>query len=151
MAEVKRKRRWMPVVLGLSLAVNLAVAAAVVGASWRHKGGDHREARVARGGAIYMQALPREARHALFKELRAAQPRQMETGNMIAALRQEPFDPSAATRVLAAERDAGLARQDAATALWLDYVTSMTASERNVYADRLQDLLDRRPSRKRPE
>ncbi|MEH6646321.1 periplasmic heavy metal sensor [Sulfitobacter sp.] len=150
MAEVKQKRRWMPVVLGLSLAVNFAVAAAVVGASWRHRSGDHREERVARGGAIYMQALPREARHALRQQLRAAEPKRMETGDMIAVLRQDPFDASAATRVLVAERYAGLARQGTATAMWLDYVTSMTVSERNAYADRLQHLLDRRPPQKRP-
>jgi uncharacterized membrane protein len=148
MAEVKQKRRWMPVVLGLSLAVNFAVAAAVVGASWRHMGGEPREERVARGGAIYMQALPREARHALRQQLRAAEPKRTETGDMIAVLRQDPFDASAATRVLASERDAGLARQGAATAVWLDYVTSMTVAERNSYADRLQHLMDKRPPKK---
>ena len=61
MDQVKQKRRWMPVVLTLSLALNLAVAAALAGAAWRHKEAD-RGPRVARGGAIYMQALPRSTR-----------------------------------------------------------------------------------------
>lgn len=144
MAEHKSKRRWMPVVLGLSLALNLAVVAAVAGAAWRHKGEERDGPRAARGGAIYMQALPREARREVRAQLRSIGREQAGTDAMLGALRQEPFDPAAAVQVLESERDTGLARQTAASALWLEQITAMSAQERLAYADRLEALLQHR-------
>lgn len=145
-----RKRRWMPIVLGLSLALNLAVVAAVAGAAWRHRGDGPRDVRAARGGAIYMQALPREAREAMRLQMRETGVRRTgsDTADMLAALRQDPFDPAAAVRVLEVERDAGLARQSAAGAAWLAQVTAMSTQERLAFADRLQELAPRRDDRK---
>lgn len=147
MTDVRRKHRWMPVVLALSLAVNLAVVAAVAGAVWRHKGA---EPRAARGGAVYFQALPREMRRALRQQVRGQLPARMETGDMLTVLRAEPFDTAAAMRVLEADRAAGLARQDAASAAWLELVGKMTVQQRGAYADTLQALLDRPRPHKRP-
>ena len=70
------------------------------------------------------------------------------TEDMLVALRQEPFDPAAAARVLEAEREAGLLRQDKASGAWLSYITALSVSERNAYADRLQELSERRDQRK---
>jgi len=58
------KKRWMPLALGISLAINLAVVAvvaAVAGAAWRHKGEDRSAMRSPRGAPAFIQALPREA------------------------------------------------------------------------------------------
>ena len=148
MTEAVGKRRRMPIVLTLSLAANLAVVAAVSGAAWRHKGEERGGPPVARGGAIYMQALPREVRHDLHKQLRATMAERPSTEDMLVALRQEPFDPAAAARVLEAEREAGLLRQDKASGAWLSYITALSVSERNAYADRLQELSERRNQRK---
>lgn len=147
MDQVKHKKRWMPVVLTLSLALNLAVVAALAGAAWRHKETD-RGPRVARGGAIYMQALPRDVRHEIFRDLRAAMPARQDPAEMIAALRQVPFDPAAAEAVLASERTGALMRQDAASSAWLDYITALPDAEREAYADRLQKILAQRNTRK---
>lgn len=147
MDGVERKRRWMPVVLTLSLALNLAVVAALAGAAWRHKDVD-RSPRVARGGAIYMQALPRDVRREMFRDLRAAMPPAQDPADMIAALREVPFDPTVAEAVLASEREGTLMRQDAASAAWLAYITALPAAEREAYADRLQEILARRNARK---
>lgn len=148
MTDGVRKRRWMPVVLALSLAVNVAVVAAVSGAAWRHKGAERDGPRVSRGGAIYMQALPREVRHDLYKRLRATMTERPLTNDMLTALRQEPFDPAAAARVLEAELEAGLMRQDKASGEWLTYITGLSGAERNAYADRLQELSERRKHHK---
>lgn len=149
MTDVKQKRRWMPVVLTLSLAVNLAVVAAVSGAAWRHKDGDRGGPRAARGGAIYMQALPREVRREMHQQLRTIMPPpQPDTEQMLMALRAEPFDPATAARLLKAQRDGGLARQDLASAAWLTHITALSVEERSAYADRLQKLAERHKSRK---
>tara|TARA_R110000850_G_scaffold22813_2_gene67312 strand:- start:2342 stop:2800 length:459 start_codon:yes stop_codon:yes gene_type:complete len=147
MDQVKQKRRWMPVVLTLSLALNLAVAAALAGAAWRHKEAD-RGPRVARGGAIYMQALPRDVRREIFRDLRAVMPARQDPVDMIAALRHVPFDPAAAEAVLASERGVAWMREDAASSAWLEYITALPDAEREVYANRLQELLAQRNARK---
>ncbi|MGJ8596408.1 periplasmic heavy metal sensor [Sulfitobacter sp.] len=143
MADAVKKRRWMPVILGLSLALNFAVLAAVGGAAWRHNGEERGEPRTSKGGALYMKALPRESRLAIHEKTRGVGRMERGSGDMLAALRDEPFDPAAAARVLDAQRDAGLLRRDAATAAWLSEVTAMTVQERADYADRLEAMSKR--------
>jgi uncharacterized membrane protein len=144
MAEFVKKRRWMQIVLGLSLAVNLAVIAAVLGAMLRHKDGDRGGPHARKGGAIYMQALPKKARHELRETLRATY-RGAGTNpvEMLAVLREEPFDAAAAALVFQAQHDASLSRLQAASVAWLTEVTAMSAQERSVYADRLQELSEK--------
>ena len=144
MADTVKKSRWMPVVLGLSLALNLAVVAAVGGAAWRHSGEERGgPARVTKGGALYMQALPREARRAIREKTRAGPRAGRDATEMLAALRQQPFDPAAAAQVLDTERDAGLQRRNATTAAWLSEITAMSTQERSAYADRLEAMSKR--------
>lgn len=145
MGEISTKRRWMPIALGLSLAVNLAVVAAVSGAALRHKNYSKGPAHVDKGGAIYMHALPVETRREIRKTLRADR---RSTGanpaEMLGILKDVPFDVDAAARVLSAQNDAGLIRVQAATDAWLTAVTAMSVKERDAYAGRLQELLERR-------
>ena len=144
MADTGKKRRWMPVVLGLSLALNLAVVAAVGGAAWRHSGDGRSGPRASKGGgALYIQALPRETRRAIREQTRVGPRRESDASQMLVALRQEPFDPAAATLLLNAERDLGLQRREATSAAWLSEVTAMTAQERAAYADRIEELSKR--------
>lgn len=148
MAEIARKRRWMPVVLGVSLAINLAVVAAVSGAAWRHSGGEKGVPRKVKGGAIYMDALPREQQKDLHRSIKGnARADRVDPAQMVAVMRQEPFDPSAAARLLDADRDAGLMRMEAISTAWLAQVSAMTTQERNAYADRLQGLIEKRTAR----
>lgn len=143
MADTGQKKRWMPVVLGLSLALNFAVLAAVGGAVWRHSGEERGGPRVSKGGALYMQALPRETRRVIREQTRGGPRIVRDAGAMLTALRQEPFDPAAAARVLDAQRSAGLQRREAVTAAWLSEVTAMSAQERAAYADRLEEISKR--------
>ena len=141
------KRRWMPLALGVSVAINMAVVAAVAGAAWRHKDEDHRAMRGPKGAPAFIQALPREARQAVRGELRASKPRTMDTAGIVAVLRQEPFDVDAVERVMEAEIDAGMVRLRGVRQAWLKQITAMDAQERSAYAQRLEALAERRKSR----
>lgn len=143
MTDTPSKRRWMPVVLTLSLALNLAVVAAFAGAAWRHKGGGGPIAGKG-GGTIYLQALPQEERRALRVEMRQRPRVKLDSAVMVTALRQEPFDAQAAGRALDAQRDRGLARHAVGRAVLLDHIKSMTAQDRAAYADRIEEIAQRR-------
>ncbi|KIN73217.1 periplasmic heavy metal sensor [Sulfitobacter guttiformis] len=142
MANTGSKRRWMPVILGVSLAINLAVAAALGGAALRHQG-DERGGGGPRGGAkgsaIFMKALPHEARQAIREEIKTV-PRAASGGvdAMLEALRREPFDHAAAMGVLEAQRDTGAQQQRVVSAAWLAQVAAMSVEERAAYADRIE-------------
>ncbi len=147
MTDKTGKRRWMPLALGISLAINLAVVAAVAGAAWRHKGDDRSVMRAPKGAPAFIQALPREARQAVRGQLRASKPRRLDTADIVAVLRQEPFDPDAVKRVMEVEIDAGMVRLRGVREAWLAQITAMDAQERNTYAQRLEALSERRKSR----
>jgi hypothetical protein len=150
MAEVGTKKRWMPIVLGLSLAVNLAVIAAVSGAALRHKNYDKGRQHVDKGGAIYMRALPHETRREIFGKLRENKRNiGINPAEMLDILKHVPFDVDAATRVLNAQNDAGLQRVQAVTDAWLTEITEMSVKERDAYAGRLQELLEQREERRK--
>ena len=149
MTQTHSKRRWVPIVLALSLGLNLAVVAAVAGAAWRHKGPGEGGLRSAKGGgAIYLQALPQEARRAVLGQLRSSRGPAFDATPMIDALRQEPFDAEAAGRALEARRDRGLARSEAGHAALLGYIATMSAQERADYADRIEEISERRKSKR---
>lgn len=143
MDDMKPKRRWMPVVLTASLALNCAVIAAIGGAAWRHHGDER--AGMPRGpggqrGAAFVKALPPEAGKAVRAELRSQPRLRMDNDALLAALRQEPFDAVTAAEVLETQRAHGLARNDIARAAWFVQVEAMSAQERAEYADRLEEL-----------
>jgi len=139
-------------VLVVSLALNLAVVAALAGAAWRHagkgggdRGGSHASSR---GGPAYLQALAPETRRALRENLRGMGRGTARSGEMVRVLRAVPFDPSAAAAVLMQERTLGQIRMQAASDAWLDEVSAMSVQERAAYADRLEQIEARRKERR---
>ncbi len=145
MEKQKRRRGWILVALTLSLALNLAVVAAIMGAAWRHR--DDGRGGGARGGAghaPYIHALPREDRQAVRQTMHRRSGGHAGFVEMLEALRREPFDPRAAQAVLDAQRADIMTRQEAARRVWLDRVGAMSAAERSAYADRLEEVLERR-------
>lgn len=143
MDDMKPKRRWMPVILTVSLALNFAVIAAIGGAAWRNHGDDRGKMSRDRGGqrgAAFVKALPPEAHEAVRDALRRQPRLRLDNDALLAALRQEPFDAATAARVLDTQRAQGLARNDIARAAWFVQVEAMTVQERAAYADRLEDL-----------
>ncbi|MEY8842984.1 periplasmic heavy metal sensor, partial [Cribrihabitans sp. XS_ASV171] len=105
MAEVTRKSPlWMRLLLGVSLAVNLAVAGLAVGAVLRHGGPERDRGPRSLGVALY-RALPDEDRQALRDAGRARYQERREAGAadldaMLVALRSEPFDAEAVAVLL---------------------------------------------------
>lgn len=154
MDEPNRRWRWMPVVLVASLALNLAVAAAVGGAMWRFHGRDGHHGRHMSGQAPLLFALDREDRREIRRQMR---PPPGERGahmrQMVALLRSTPFDADAVKQVLETQRGTSLRLQDAASAVWLRRVGDMSDEERARYASRLEELVSRRgkPGEKRAE
>ncbi len=145
MTEVAVKRRWMPIALGLSLAVNLAVVAAISGAALRHKNYNKGPHHAGKGGVIFMQALPRETRREIRDILRVeGRNTDANPADMLGFLRDVPFDAEAAAGVLKAQNEVWLKRTQAATGVWLTVVSEMSVVERDAYADRLQELLEKR-------
>ncbi|MES0824790.1 periplasmic heavy metal sensor [Ruegeria sp. SCP11] len=145
----KPKRRWVTVLLTVSLALNLLVAGVALGTVYRVKGGDHGKAPPGFGPALY-RALPKEDRKALRGELserhvKGAKLRSEDFAKLEAALRANPFDPAVVQALLQQQAQSMAELQSALQERWLLRITEMTDAERQVYADRLQEVVKRKP------
>lgn len=148
--NTKPKRRWVTVALAISLALNLLVAGVALGTVYRVKGGDYGKAPPGFGPALY-RALPKEERKALRSELyerhvRGAKMRSKDFSALEAALRTKPFVPSTVQALLTQQAQSMAELQGALQEEWLERITSMTDAERQAYADRLQEVVERKPN-----
>lgn len=154
MSETARtKRRWMPVLLVISLAVNLLVAGVVLGTVLRFKGGDHARIPPGFGAALY-HAMPKDDRKALRGELsglrtKGASGRVQNFSELLEALQAVPFDPETVEALLQQQTETTLNLQGAMQQKWLTYVTELTDGERQIYAERLEEVVQRGPHGKR--
>ena len=144
----KPKRRWVSVLLTVSLAINLLIVGVAAGTIYRVKGGDHGKAPPGFGSALY-RALPKDDRRVLRGELsgrhvRGAELRSQDFAALGAALRAEPFDPAAVQVLLQQQAQFMADTQSALQKQWLERVTAMSDTERQAYADRLEDVVHRR-------
>ncbi len=147
--DPKPKRRWMPIVLTLSLAINLLIVGVAVGSILRLKNSDHAKAPPGFGPALY-RALPKEDRKALRGELsglhgKGAKGRSQDFMAVTEALRAVPFDPETVTLLLQQQAQATADLQAALQEKWLVLVTQMSDTERQTYATRLEDVVERGP------
>ncbi|MDA7963046.1 periplasmic heavy metal sensor [Ruegeria sp.] len=148
----KPKRRWMPVLLVISLAVNLLIVGVVAGTVLRFRGDDRGRVPPGFGPTLY-HALPKEDRKALRGQLsdmrsRGSHRRSEDFSALSAALRTVPFDPVAVELLLAQQAQATADLQTALHQQWLARVTAMSDQERQVYADQLEDTVRRGPHRR---
>lgn len=149
----RRAPQWMKVALGVSLAINCVVVGVVVGAfAFGPMGGGHGGDRAGLSTPL-IRALPEADQRALRRalrddtggvresraELRAARE------DMVAALRQEPFDAAGFAAALEAQRELGATLMEAAQDALVRHTSSMSAGERRAYADRLEELSKSRP------
>lgn len=142
--------RWMRILLVASLAMNLLVVGALVGAAikgggpWR--GGDHHAGPMAR-------ALDPEDRRVLRKRMietrtdsrdgRKAHRAAMQ--ELVTLLRATPYDAEAVQTQMQEVRGQFLNRMERGQALLLGRLSEMTQAERAAYADRLEEALRRGP------
>lgn len=147
------KRRWMTILLVISLAVNLLVVGVILGTALRFRGGDHAKTPPGFGIALY-QALPKEDRKKLRGELsglrgKGSYSRKQDFAGLSTALRTVPFDPEAVQVLLNQQALATENLQRALHQEWLVYVTEMSDGERQIYAERLDEVVKRGAHRNR--
>lgn len=158
-AEQTAKRRtpmWIKVLLGLSLALNLAVIGLGVGIVARLKDAP-RVAGIVNFGVPYIMALPREDRREIREALRAEEKagniperraRRAQFKAMLALLEAPDWDADAAAEVLQEQGAETKIVQSAAQSAWLAKVSEFSNEERALYAEQLRTFLERRPGRK---
>lgn len=152
-STVTGTRLWVRVLLGLSLAVNFAIAGVVLGAVLR---GNDRMSEVRElGFGPFSRALDEEDRRALRRAFLDSQPdlkdsrRQMRNDMqaLLDVLRADPFDQGAAQAVLANGTERGRERAELGQRLILERLTAMTQAQRQAFADRLESGLNTRSHR----
>lgn len=151
MKRPQGKIRWMKWALIASLAANVAIVAAVVGAiatggDRRHGGDGARQGGGPPEIAALARGLERDDRQALFQALRGNGPLSDGRARMTAAreataevLRAEPFDRAAFEASIQAQR---VLRADLATrgiTVLSEIVAGLTAQERATLADRMME------------
>jgi hypothetical protein len=134
--------RGFKILLGLSLAVNLAVVGLIAGAALRK--GAHGMARAGGPSAYarpYIQALPhddgagRGGRRAHYQQV-------------LTELRAEVFVRSQIEAALKQQTEKALSGQNGVQTQWLNRIEKMNLQERRDYADAVEDVLKRGPKRK---
>jgi uncharacterized membrane protein len=146
--------RWMRVLLGASLALNLLVLGLVSGALVRYGGSDGLRPPPRTVGAALFRELPPEDRRALRDRsdgmmmmngmnMNHHERRVAEAQAVSAAMRATPFDREALAAILeqqAAQRDGF---QKSVQQAWIERVANMTEAERQAYAGRLVHAMNR--------
>lgn len=148
--------RWMRILLGLSLALNLLIIGLVGGAMVRFGGPDGMRPSPRSIGAILYRALPGEHRRALrshSRQTRGAHVKQRRGQIMAvsAAIRAVPFDADAVVVVLDAHRSGLDQAQQSLQQAWLAQVEQMSDADRQAYAERLENQPKRGWSRRQHE
>ena len=147
--------RGFKILLGVSLAVNLAVAGLMAGAFVRKTPGGPMGGKAQVNYARpYIQALPHDQRREVFEALRPAKrradrvERRAHYADVVTILRADAFDRAAVEVVLAKQSASTLDAQSAGQAQWLNIIEKMNIEERRAYADGIEDALKRGPKRK---
>ncbi|MEO9862349.1 MAG: periplasmic heavy metal sensor [Paracoccaceae bacterium] len=151
-----RTAKWVKVLLGVSLASNLAIVGLVAGAFSKNprfgQGGG-----VARYAMPYVIALTKEDRRSVFQAMRngasigqfpAREERRKLYEEMLTVIEAEPLELDKVQAILERQTQTALVAQDAAQAAWLEQISTYDAAERRAYADRVRDVLKRGPRRK---
>ncbi|PJI85029.1 heavy-metal resistance protein [Yoonia maricola] len=153
-SAVRPSRLWRSVLV-ISLALNLAVVGLVIGLATSGRLGDGPPRSFSLGLGPVSQALEPEERHRIGRRLREDRnlrdlDLRSSANQMVATLREEPFDPDA-FRALLDEQTAQMAafRAVAQTAA-LEQIVRMTPERRQAFADQLMEELSKeKPSRER--
>ncbi len=149
----RRSPTWMRILLGVSLALNLAVVGLAIGASFRVLGpGGPPPPPHSFGGAL-IRGLPVEDRKDISRRARdtlgSRRDHRADAERLITALRSDPFDQAAVAGLIEAQSSGRQAWAAALQSAWLEKVTAMTADERQAYADALEEAEKRRAEKRK--
>lgn len=148
--------RWMQILLGVSLGLNLLVAGLVVGAFFREDPETHRRAARDVAAAPFLMALEPKDRRAVILHLRSQSVTLRQNRSeirsrfnaLIEAIGAEEFDRETVEALLGEQRSAATRRQSIGEKAFLDKLESMSAEERAAIAARLEQSMKRRPPRR---
>ena len=148
-----RTGRWVRIALVVSLAMNLLIAGAVVGAvfsggKWLH----HDTPRLQVMSGPLTRALSEQDRHAIRRGMRAAlrdgtaarNRHRAEFAGLMEDLKASPFDPAAVEARLVTIRELIGAQLSLGEVLLVKRLAAMDAAGRAAYAERLEQVLQRR-------
>ncbi len=148
----RRSPLWMRIALGVSLAVNLAIAGVAVGAAFRVFGPDGMP-RQASFGAAVIGALPKEDRMEIRKTTRksmgARSSNRQTVARLVTNLQTEPFDAEATAAIISEQLDRQQSWAMTFQQEWLKRVSEMTPQERKDYAARIADAQTRHADRRK--
>ncbi len=143
------KRRWMPILLIVSLALNLLIVGVVLGTVLRVKDGGPARGPIGFGAALY-HALPKDERKELRGQLSGLRTegsfnRKKDFEELVQTLQSVPFDPTAVEVLLDQQAAATAELHSVLHDRWLQHVTEMSDEERATYAERLEKVVQRGP------
>ena len=110
-------------------------------------------------GAVYVRALEFDDKRALGREIRKAQ-RELKVNHkedrvliedMASVLRSTPFDVEMLKSVRATLNEKSALRRQVAFDVWLSYVEEMSAEDREAYADRMLEVLEKGPRKNKKD
>ena len=151
-AKTPKMTAGMRIVLFASLAANLAVVGVVAGLYFNRP--DMDRDRPPRGRDFvfpYTHALDEDQRHELGRNLRSRIERQRDTREgflaeyrtAIETLRAEPFDQDAFAATLDRQGARAERRQKEGQRMLVEYISTLSPEQREVYAQRLEDKIDK--------
>ena len=147
-----RGRNWTRIALLISLALNLVIVGALVGAFWKNEKptGRHLD-RMSMGIGAYVRALPEPAKSEVMTLVgtgsedrrsfrRAMRERQREFERV---LLEKPFSEQAVRKALLQRRDFALDKTVRLQDAYVDALVAMSDAERAAHFDRAQELLEK--------
>lgn len=145
----KPKKR-VRILLGVSLALNLLVIGAVVGAISKGPGRQGGGPGMREAALPYVGAFDRSDKRAMRQEMKARLPDRSEARAahqtsyraFLELLRAETFDVAAASSVMSAQFERAQRFQTIGRELSIQRISDMSAEKRAAYADRLEYRLD---------
>lgn len=148
--------RWMRWLLVASLALNLLIGGLFLGSAFTDGGPGRRPRPADMALGPLASALAPEDRHAILGSLRGREElrpltreeRATAFGELVAALRAEPFDAARASRAIV-ERSSRVAQaEEAMQEALVARLAAMSPADRAAFADRLEDEIKRGPRRR---
>lgn len=141
--KTPRKRIWLRVLFGASLAMNLLVIGLAVGAAFRFGGPDGvRPPPSSFGSAMYRALSPEDRRTMRTATKRSPEDhdarRRAHAETIGAAVRAVPFDAVALQTMLQAQAERRDVWQKTVQTAWLKLLSEMSDEERAAYAERLE-------------
>lgn len=153
--QTPKRRGWVKLLLFISLAINLLVVGVIAGAIYRGgPDGRHTPPPVARndlGLGPYGKALSTADRRTLRRAIGQRtgtrtehRPNiRVEMQAVLAALRQEPFDPDTLRQTMGRQQERLVDGQNIGKDVLLGHLSEMAVDQRQAYADRLENALGR--------